>query len=574
MRTWFRHITGVQKISQLKLFFIQSLFFLSVCHTVFSDNRPAGIDEVHLTEADLVKYDGLVIDSIEIENREIFDTNVKGYDNFVFRTANKLHVKTQKSVIERELLFQKGDAFSAVLAEESVRNLRNRYVIYDAWNDIRFLTDSTIVWVVTTVDEWSFAGGFEITREGNEYLYRFGFEERNFLGLNQLLSLDYIIQEKDDNFFEATFRDNRIFGQPYSINAAYRGNPKSKSEIIAFSRPFYSLAQKYSYGFQVAQASTKNEVFSNSLLIADSKSKSDLFASFFSYRFGERQRNIISTLGYNYNFEKTSDKIISSGAPGDSALALASFPSDSVYHQFELSFRLVSVDFTTFRKIDGFGYTEDFTLGHTAAVGYARAFNPDFEDHVYDRLQFDYSFGHSFGNEVFYTSFLRSNKFRGGKEHQKLYVVQGNYYHRGPEFMTIAFRAKYLRDWRREGTESLVLGGASGIRGYPTEFRTGEKMGIASLEGRFNPEVRLFSAVFGFAVFADAGRTWKPNEVFSLRDFYFSGGVGLRFALDRSSKSRFFRVDLAYSKETNWQLSLSTGQYFSYEEHRLFLTSR
>jgi len=564
----------VQNISLLKVYCALVFFLLTVCNSAFSDNRPGGSDEQHPTEAELIKFDGLIIDSIEIENRQIFDTNVKGFDNFIFRTANKLHVKTQKTVIARELLLDKGDLFSAELAEESTRNLRNRYVIYDAWNEIRFLTDSTLIWSITTIDEWSFAGGFEISREGNEYIYKFGFEERNFLGLNQHLSLDYIIQEKDNNFFESTFRDDRIFGKPYSFTAIYRGNPKSKSEILGFSHPFYNLGQKYSYGFQMAKASTRNEVFSNSILIANSKSSSDLFGSFFSYRFGERKRNIVSTLSYNYNFERTTDRAISGSAPTDSTLALASFPSDSVYHQFELTFRLVSVDFTTFREIDGFGYTEDFTLGHTAAIGFARAFEPDFEDHVYDKLQFDYSFGHSFGNEVFYTSIIRSNKFRGGKDHQKLLVLLGNYYHRGPEFLTIAFRAKYLRDWRREGTEGLVLGGTTGIRGYPTEFRTGEKLGIASLEARFNPELRLLSAVFGFALFADAGRTWKPNEEFSLRDFYFSGGIGLRFALDRSSKSRFFRMDLAYSEETKWQISLSTGQYFSYKEHRLFLTSR
>ncbi len=569
----------MQKSTYQQLYLVFAVINLISLNDARSDNRAGGSDIQHATEAELGQYSGFIIDSIEIDNREIFDTSIKGYNNFIFRTANKIHVITQKSVLARELLLQKGDEFVAELAEESARNLRNRFLIYDAWNEITLLSDSTLLWRIVTIDEWSFTGGFELSREGNEYIYRLGFEEGNFLGLNQLLSLDYIIQERDENFFESSFRDNRAFGQPISFSAVYRGNPKSKIELLGVAHPFYSLSQRTSYGFQMALASSRNEVFNNSLQIGNSQSESDLFGGFISYRFGERVRNVVSTLSYNYNFEMTKDKIITSSVGSDSALAAISFPGDSLYHQLELQFRVFKVAFTTFRKIDGFGFTEDFTLGHTAAIGYARGFNPDFDDHVFDKFLFDYSFGHSFGNEIFYSSFVLANKFRGGEDFQKVSVWLGNYYHRGPEFLTVAFQAKYLRDWRQgmgsgERTQSLVLGGSSGIRGYSTEFKTGEKMATASLEGRFNPEIRLLSAIFGFAIFADAGRIWKPNQSFTFKDFYFSGGVGLRFALDRSSKSRFFRADLAYSEENNWQLSLSTGQYFSYVDHRLFLTSR
>ncbi len=541
---------------------------------VFGDNRPGGSDARHPTETDLVKYNGLIIDSIEIENREIFDTKAKGYNNFIFRTANKLHVKTQKSVLARELLLYLGDEFSAELAEESARNLRNRYVIYDSWNEVTVLSDSTILWRVITIDEWSFAGGFEISREGNEYRYTIGFEERNFLGLNQLFSLDYFIQQNDDDYLESSFRDYRLFGKPISFSALYRGNPKSKLELLSVGHPFYSLAQKFSYGFQAAQASSRNEIFNNSLLIGTSHSQADIFGGSIAYRFGERVKNVVNSFSYAYNFKRTNEKIIMGNSAEDSSLAKSSFPLDSAYHQLELSFRVFMVNFTTFRKIDGFGYTEDFTLGHTAAIAYSRSFATDFDDYVYDKFSLDYSFGHSFGAEIFYTSYVRANKFRGGKDFQKVTTWLGNYYHHGPEFLTIAFRAKYLRDWRRESTQSLVLGGGSGIRGYPTEFRTGDRIAIVNLEGRINPEVRVFSLVLGIAAFADAGRTWKPDEDLTLKDFYFSGGLGLRFALDRSSKSRFFRVDMAYSEQNRWELSISTGQYFSYAEHRLFLTSR
>jgi len=547
---------------------------LIIVSNASADSRPRGSDYHHPISSGLVRFDGRIIDSIEIENRQIFDTQKEPYNNVVFRTANKLHIKTRKSVLARELLLDKGDRFSSELAEEIARNLRNRYIVYDAWIEVDSLTANTVLMRIVTIDEWSFTGGFDITREGNEYLYQLGFEEKNFLGFNQLLSLDYYIQEKDANYFASSFRDYRLMGKPYRLSLDYSGNPKSKVEAVTFGHPFYSLAQKYSYSFQVAKGSSRHEIFNDSHLIGQSRTKSDLFGSALSRRFGQRFKNIVTGINYSYNFERTDDKKVLSYLGSDTVVAEASFPMDSLYHEVGLQLRGFLVNFTTFRKIDGFGYTEDFTLGHTAAVGYSRAFDSHFDVQVYDKVFFDYSFGYSFANELFYASYIRINKFRGVTDFEKITNWLFNYYHRGPEFLTVAFRAKYIRDWRYEGTEGLILGGTSGLRGYRTEFRTGNRMAVATLEGRFHPEIRLLSTLLGFALFADAGRTYKQDEDFTLNGFYFSGGLGLRFALDRSSKSRFFRLDLAYSKENSWQISLSTGQYFSYSEHRLFLTSR
>ncbi|MGH8015574.1 MAG: hypothetical protein ACREBV_05240, partial [Candidatus Zixiibacteriota bacterium] len=373
----------VQNFSHYSFFQTIFLILFLAGTPVNGDNRPGGADAQHPLEEELAVFNGRVIDSIEIENREIFDTKDEAFDNFIFRTANKLHIKTQKSIIYRELLLNKGEEFDAELAEESVRNLRNRYIIFDAWNEVTLLSDSTILWRIVTIDEWSFAGGFEVSREGNEYIYEIGFEEKNFLGLNQLLSLDYVIQEKDDNYFKSSFRDYRLFGKPVSFAASYSDNPRSDVKALSVSRPFYNLSQKNSFGFHLALASTRNEVFSNSRLIGSSRSVSDIYGTSLSYRFGDRVKNLVSTLFYDYNYERTGDKIIHSAVAADSSLSFSSFPKDSLYHQLGLGFRIFKVDFVTFRKIDGFGFTEDFTLGHTAAIGYSRAFNPDFDDHVY-----------------------------------------------------------------------------------------------------------------------------------------------------------------------------------------------
>jgi len=287
-------------------------------------------------------------------------------------------------------------------------------------------------------------------------------------------------------------------------------------------------------------------------------------------RLGPRKKKVIAGLNYTYTFERINQKEYLSVLSDDIDLVNESFPRDSLYHLVNLGLRGSLLDFKTFRK----SYTEDFTLGHTAAIGYGRAFNPHFNDHVYDRVLFNYSFGFNVAAELFYFSFTRVNKFKGTRDFQRLSIVGANYYHSGPEFLTIALNVDYVDDWRRERTENLILGGKSGLRGYPSEFKTGDRLAVFNLEGRLHPEIRIFTTIMGFAVFLDAGRAWKVDELLTTKDFYFSGGAGLRFALDRSSRSRYFRADLAYSQQNKLEISIGTGQFFNLSKHSLFLTSR
>ena len=537
-----------------------------------STESEAEIYQRRITE--LEKYNGLTIDSVEIDNREIFDTKVKPYNNFIFKTANKLHVRTKKFVIARELLLKKGDAFESELADEITRNLRNRYVIYDAWIEIEQLESGNLLMRLVTIDEWSFSGGLGISREGNEYSYKIGFLEKNSFGLNQSLSFDYVIQEKDDNYIESSFRDIRFAGYPVKLTMNYSNNPESSTEAASLSHPFYNLDQAFSFGIVAASGENRNEVFRDNRLIGRSNTADDFLLGFMNYRFGPRKKKVITGLNYSYTFERTNEREYFSNLSDDIVLVTASFPRDSLYHQVDISLRGSLLDFKTFTKIDGFGYTEDFTLGHTAAISYSRAFNPRLNDHVYDRVLLNYAFGINVANELFYFSYSRVTKFKGTRDFQRLSLVSANYYHRGPEFLTIAFNADYISDWRPEATEHLTLGGKSGVRGYPSEFKTGDRLAVLNLEGRFHPDIRIFTTIMDFLIFMDAGRTWKPNELLTVKDFYFSVGVGLRFAFDRSSRSRFFRADLAYSEESKLQISIGTGQFFSVNEHSLFLTSR
>src|ERR1019366_5109291 len=64
------------------------------------------------------------IGDIQIQIKEIFDLDDPKENNWLFRTADHLHVRTRESAIRAQLLFRSGDPYSRRVLEETARNLR------------------------------------------------------------------------------------------------------------------------------------------------------------------------------------------------------------------------------------------------------------------------------------------------------------------------------------------------------------------------------------------------------------------------------------------------------------------
>lgn len=554
------------------------LLFLSILPFV-QHRAKAAIDTnkqvLRISFQQSLQHRGIVVDSIVIENRNMFDTDTKRYRHFIFKTANKLHYKTRRRVIKREVLFEVGEQFSPDLAEETARNLRQRLPLYDAWIETETLANGHLLVRIVTIDEWSLSGGLSFSRDGNETRYNLGLTERNLLGNNQFLSAEYFVQPSDDNYVIARFTDKRIFGKPYAVAVGYGDNPLGKFRRVSFGRPFYNLSQSYSFNLSIATIGGRREIHNDSRLIGWSNNEGDQFKIGGAYRIGSYTRKIQMSPEYVYRYERTFDTTITAEAKdaNDSLRARAGFPTDSLYHQVGSAIRLSNLEFVMLRQIDGFGYTEDFVLGQALRVSLARAFTSDFQDYIFDIFGLGFSEGYRHGPNLAFLTCQKMFWFRGGRDIRRVTRLSASYYSRVFSFLTIAARGVYTSDWRGGGAETLTLGGRGDIRGFDEFFKTGDRKGVFNLEGRFYPNVEILSVLFGGAVFADAARTWKSDEPLSLRDYYASAGVGLRIALERSAKSRLLRIDLAYSDKNGWQLSIGTNQYFKAQSGSFLLTT-
>ncbi len=518
--------------------------------------------------------ENLIIDSIVIENRNIFDTGNPRYKHFIFKLTNKLHVVTREKVIQRELLFKKGDNYPNELVEETERNLRNHLQLYDAWIETDTLPNGHLLVRVVTIDEWTLAVGPNYSREGNENLFELTLTDRNLFGRNQYLSAGYFFREFDDDYENARFIDNKLWGKSFSLDVYHTSNPKNKENWLNLSKPFYSLNQKFSYYMNLNYSDRIDEKYDDTVKIGEIGYLGDSFHLGASYRGGSYKNKMEYFSSYTYRYSNSTGAKFFTDNSQDSIKVKSNISKDSTYHQFNFGLKASFLSFKKFRQIEGLGHIEDFTFGQVFSLAIGRAFNPDFNDYLYDIVSLNLWHGISPGNNIIYIAYNRKHWFYNSSHIRKLSNMSLLFYNKSFDFITFAFHSSYYSDWRAGvDNKSLNLGGSTGIRGYDKYFRTGDRQMVVNSEMRFFTGLEILSVKLGSAVFVDAGRSWKSDEPLKYRDFLFSVGAGLRLSIGNTSRKKIIRLDFAYSEPSGWQISIGTEQYFHLTENSFFLTT-
>jgi hemolysin activation/secretion protein len=103
----------------------------------------------------------------------------------------------------------------------------------------------------------------------------------------------------------------------------------------------------------------------------------------------------------------------------------------------------------------------------------------------------------------------------------------------------------------------LLIGGDSGLRGYPLRYESGTSRGLLTLEQRFYTDWYPFRlARFGAAVFGDVGRTWGSGVIGNSDPGTLSDlGFGLRFGNTRSGLGNVLHIDVAFPLQGDRDIS-------------------
>jgi hypothetical protein len=482
------------------------------------------------------------IGSINVVRLDVFDTRIPEEDKALFRLANALHIQTRESTLKQVLLFKTGDAYDRRLLRESERVLRSTGYLRDATIQAVSCVDGDAVIEVVTQDVWTLKPGLSFGRKGGKNSSSFGIEESNLFGLGTQLGLD-IQSGVDRNTRKLFYRDPLLGGRRLDLSGEYASNSDGKASALALERPFYALDTRWAAGASLRRETRIDSTYEQGVVVGQYQAR-DRFAKLYGGVSAGLLNGWVTrwTAGWTHD-EHLAEPIVSAttntvAAPADRRL---------VYPWVGLE--LVQDEFRETHNQDQIGKTEDVALGwHVSALlGDARpAFGADRRATVF-KLQVTKGLQPGTGQTLLFEGGA-SGRWEDEGLAGTIFSGSARYYLRQSPRRSLYLAFATDRAVNPDADQQVLLGGDSGLRGYPLRYQSGKGRWLFTAEQRWYTEWypwRLFNV--GGAVFYDMGRAWDQNPRTQLpqgllRDL----GFGLRLGNSRSAIGNVVHIDLAF----------------------------
>ncbi|MEO8383762.1 MAG: hypothetical protein ABI583_00860 [Betaproteobacteria bacterium] len=483
---------------------------------------------------------GAVIREIHIHPQNIFDLDQPNENNWLFRTANKLHLVTRPSVIEQSLLFKRGERVSVQKIDETERLLRNNRFIYDV--EIRPVAnpDGSVDIEVNTRDTWTIDLVGNLSRSGGNNKTSFGLKEYNLLGTGLRVGFSKVADEdRRGTEFEVAYPlafDGRT-NIAYSQGQFNDGRRRSATVV----RPFFSLDTRWAAGANWNEEDRIDSIYNAGNTVGQYRHSQDAAEIFGGWSpgliDGKTQRFLIGSRLRDDTY------FVEPGRTRPSMLPV-SRDARAVFLRYEV----VEDRFVKLRNRDQIGRPEFFRLGFFSQLQLTR----DLESLGSTRSAWLYSafvsngFSFAANRDLLLSGTLERRVATTGLPMTQIGASARIYL---PQNRNALFYASLAADSISGGgvADQLLLGGNSGMRGYPSYYQAGERRALLSLEQRAYTDWYPFRLVrVGGAVFFDYGRAWGgPNQNLSNPGWLADAGVGLRLALDRAAFSNVLHADIA-----------------------------
>lgn len=503
---------------------------------------------------DELEAGGAVIGEILIDNQNIFNLEDVQDDTRLFRLADRLHARTRKKVIRRQLLFKSGERYSRRVLDESERILRADGYFYDAWiRPVRY-HDGTVDVEVTTRDVWTLNPGFNYGRSGGTNSTGAQLEDTNFLGSGATLKLAHSTNvDRTESQLQVT--DQHAFGGWTSYNVNYADLSDGRLRELTLLHPFYALDTRWAAG-----VSGLNDLYTDSLydrgVIID--------------QFQDLHQGAQISGGWSAGLQNGWVRRWSTGvtydehrfAPVSTWTGVTAIPADRRFLYPWVEFDLVQDDYMKLWNHDEIARTEDFYIGTsvTARAGWADSAAGSSQS----AFIFQSTASRGFRSGGISTLLLAgdfSGRINNGILYNGLMDASVRYYVEQSKNWLFFTTITGSKGWRLDLDDQILLGGDNGLRGYPLRYQDGTSRALFTVEQRYFTDwypFRLFRV--GAAIFFDAGRTWGSAPLAApglglLKD----AGFGLRFGNSRSGLGNVVHVDVAFP--FNGDASISKVQF-------------
>lgn len=488
----------------------------------------------------------LRVRSIRAVPENIFDLEQPGENNFVFRWADRLHRTTRPAVIERQVLLAPGDLCTAEAAAESERLLRANSYLRDATLRAIPAGSGEVDLAVVTRDVWTLQGGIGFRRSGGANDVHFEIQDANFLGTGKDIVIGRETSvDRTSNLFE--YRDPALFGTRGRLDLTYADSSDGQSEGILLERPFYALDTRWALGVD-ARSGTQVDSFYRLGHVRDrfAEDRDELTL------YGGRSRGLVAGAAQRWRAGFTYERSRFSTVDDPLSLAPGELPQDRTLSYPWVSWERVDDAWITARDLDRIRRTEDVHVGREAQVRLGLslpALGADSERVVLDGSG---SLGwRPTSRQLWLATLEGGGRFGGAGSENLLVGARLRWYLRDVGdnvfYVGIEGQAAHALDAERQ----LLIGGDSGLRGYPLRYLEGDRRALLTVEQRWYGHRELFHLLnYGAAAFFDVGSAWwadtPPSGAVDRRQLLRDVGIGLRLGSSRSSRGAMVHFDLAF----------------------------
>jgi len=487
---------------------------------------------------------GAVIGEVRIDNRNIFDLADEKEAGILYRAANALHIQTRAAVVRSQLLFKPGERVSVRLIEETERLMRSNRIFYDVSIVPLAYRDGVVDIEVKTRDTWTLEPGVSASRAGGVNKTGWSVRDTNALGTGVLIGAN---RSTDADRTTTQYRvslPHALDGWT-AIDYSHSRLSDGQSNTMSIARPFYALDTRWAAGLSSSTDTRIDSVFSNGAKVAQFRHAQDSAEAFGGWSAGlvdhwtHRYSAGLSYLKDTYKVEP--DPLIPPPDP---------FPLDQTLVSPFLRYEVVHDNYEKVKNRDLIERPEYFAMGTQASVQLGRSLTGLGSTQQLWLYSVSASDGFRLQSDrVVLGSASASGQSGYSPLDRQLASGSIRFYDHHQDNRTLTFvslSGSLVKDPNL--ANQLVLGGDTGLRGYPRNYQTGERLALLNVEQRVYTDWYPFHLFrVGGAVFYDWGRAWdgpgeSPSSAHWLRDV----GFGLRILSARSSFGNVLHIDFAF----------------------------
>jgi hypothetical protein len=339
------------------------------------------------------------------------------------------------------------------------------------------------------------------------------------------------------------YGDDNVAGSRVRLNATLANASDGHRRILAAERPFYSLDSTWMLGGAIQDAHRIDPMYDLGEKVDEFEHDIKDFSFQGGWSTGFQDNEVRRWLVGIASEEDTFTPTLATPQP-------ILLPENRKFVYPWLGWQLIRNDYRVMSDLNDIGRTEDIALGAQVflSVGFAtKGLGSDRNATLY-RGTYQKGWEPGGPGHLFMLSAGASTRDEDEGWKNSILEAGARYYLRQGENRLLSVSLGVTLADDLDGDVQVLLGGDSGLRGYPLRYQAGERRTIMNIEERFFTDLypwRLFRV--GWAAFLDVGRVegHDPRASPSLGTLY-DVGVGLRLSSPRASGKSVVHVDLAF----------------------------